>query len=72
MLTFFALRGGRVIVYRIKYDEGADVLTIIAAEEGALPRRGAGRHRRAPRQGGRPLLIEVLRASEVVPPSSKP
>jgi uncharacterized protein YuzE len=56
------------MVYRIKYDEEADVLTIIAAEEGELSHaEELGNIVVHLDREGRPLLIEVLRASEVVP-----
>ena len=54
--------------YRIKYDEEADVLAIIAAEEGELSHaEELGNIVVHLDREGRPLLIEVLRASEVVP-----
>jgi uncharacterized protein YuzE len=56
------------MVYRIKYDEEADVLTIIVAEEGELSHaEELGNIVVHLDREGRPLLIEVLRASEVVP-----
>jgi uncharacterized protein YuzE len=56
------------MVYRIKYDEEADVLTIIAAEEGELSHaEELGDIVVHLDREGRPLLMEVLRASEVIP-----
>jgi uncharacterized protein YuzE len=56
------------MVYRIKYDEEADVLTIIAAEEGELSHaEELGDIVVHLDKEGKPLLIEVLRASEVIP-----
>jgi uncharacterized protein YuzE len=56
------------MVYRIKYDEEADVLTIIVAEEGELSHaEELGNIVVHLDKEGRPLLIEVLKASEVVP-----
>ena len=56
------------MVYRIKYDEEADVLTIIVAEEGELSHaEELGNIVVHLDREGRPLLIEVLKASEVIP-----
>jgi uncharacterized protein YuzE len=56
------------MVYRIKYDEEADVLTIIVAEEGELSHaEELGDIVVHLDKEGKPLLIEVLKASEVIP-----
>jgi uncharacterized protein YuzE len=56
------------MVYRIKYDEEADVLTIIVAEEGELSHaEELGNIVVHLDKEGRPLLIEVLKASEMIP-----
>jgi uncharacterized protein YuzE len=56
------------MVYRIKYDEEADVLTIIVAEEGELSHaEELGDIVVHLDKEGKPLLIEVLRASGVIP-----
>jgi uncharacterized protein YuzE len=56
------------MAYKIKYDEEADVLTIVLAEEGRLS------HAEEIDdfvvhfdEDGRLLLVEVLRASKVIP-----
>jgi uncharacterized protein YuzE len=56
------------MAYKIKYDEGTDVLAIVVAEEGRLSHaEEAGDFVVHLDEDGRPLLVEVLRASEVVP-----
>ena len=56
------------MVYKIKYDEEADVLTIVIAEEGKLSyAEEVGDLILHFDDNGRPLLIEVLRASRLVP-----
>jgi uncharacterized protein YuzE len=56
------------MAYKIKYDEEADVLTIVLAEEGRLS------HAEEIDdfvvhfdEDGRLLLVEVLRASKIIP-----
>jgi len=56
------------MAYKIKYDDEADVLTIVLAEEGRLSHaEEVGDLIVHFDEGGRPLLIEVLRASKVIP-----
>jgi len=56
------------MAYKIKYDEESDVLTVVVAEKGKLSH--------AEEMGdivvhfdedGRPLFMEILRASKIVP-----
>jgi uncharacterized protein YuzE len=56
------------MVYKIKYDEEADVLTIIIAEEGKLSHaEEVGDLIVHFDEDNKPLLIEILRASKIVP-----
>ena len=56
------------MVYKIKYDEEADVLMIIVAEEGKLSHaEEAGDLIVHFDENDKPLFIEVLRASRIVP-----
>jgi len=56
------------MAYKIKYDDEADVLTIVLAEEGRLSHAEEVGDLIVHFDGdGRPLLIEVLRASKVIP-----
>jgi uncharacterized protein YuzE len=56
------------MAYKIKYDEEADVLTIVVAEEGKLSHaEEVGDFVVHFDENGRPLLVGVLRASKVVP-----
>jgi len=56
------------MAYKVKYDEESDVLTVVVAEKGKLSH--------AEEMGdivvhfdedGRPLFMEILRASKIVP-----
>jgi uncharacterized protein YuzE len=54
--------------YKIKYDDDADVLTIIVKEEGKLSNtQGAGDIILHLGTRGEPLFLEILRASKLVP-----
>jgi uncharacterized protein YuzE len=56
------------MVYKIKYDEEADVLMIIVAEEGKLSHtEEAGDLIVHFDENDKPLFIEVLKASRIVP-----
>jgi uncharacterized protein YuzE len=56
------------MVYKIKYDEEADVLTIVVAEEGKLSHaEEVGDLIVHFDEDGGPLFVEVLRASRIVP-----
>jgi len=56
------------MVYKIKYDEEADVLMIIVAEEGKLSHaEEVGDLIVHFDENDKPLFIEVLRASRIVP-----
>jgi uncharacterized protein YuzE len=56
------------MAYKIKYDEEADVLTIIIAEEGKLSHaEEVGDLIVHFDEDNKPLLIEILRASKIVP-----
>jgi len=56
------------MAYKIKYDEEADVLTIIIAEEGKLSHaEEVGDLIVHFDENNKPLLIEILRASKIVP-----
>ncbi len=55
------------MAYKIKYDEEADVLTIIVAEEGKLSHaEEVGDLIVHFDEDNKPLFIEVLRASKIV------
>jgi uncharacterized protein YuzE len=56
------------MVYKIKYDEEADVLMIIVAEEGKLSHaEEVGDLIVHFDENDKPLFIEVLKASKIVP-----
>jgi uncharacterized protein YuzE len=56
------------MVYKIKYDEEADVLTVVVAEEGKLSyAEEVGDLIVHFDEDNKPLFIEVLRASRIVP-----
>jgi uncharacterized protein YuzE len=56
------------MVYKIKYDEEADVLVIIVAEGGKLSHaREVGDLIVHFDEDNKPLFVEVLRASKIVP-----
>jgi uncharacterized protein YuzE len=56
------------MVYKIKYDEEADVLTVVVAEEGKLSHaEEVGDLIVHFDENDKPLFIEVLRASEMIP-----
>jgi uncharacterized protein YuzE len=56
------------MVYKIKYDEEADVLTVVVAEEGKLSHaEEVGDLIVHFDENYKPLFIEVLRASKMIP-----
>jgi uncharacterized protein YuzE len=56
------------MVYKIKYDEEADVLTVVVAEEGKLSHaEEVGDLIVHFDENGKLLFIEVLRASKMIP-----
>jgi len=56
------------MVYKIKYDGGADVLTVILREEGELSHaEEVGDIIVHFDEDGKPLFMEILRASKIVP-----
>jgi uncharacterized protein YuzE len=56
------------MTYKIKYDEEADVLTVVVAEEGKLSyAEEVGDLIVHFDEDDKPLFIEVLRASRIVP-----
>ena len=56
------------MVYKIKYDEEADVLTVVVAEEGKLSHaEEVGDLIVHFDEDNKPLFIEVLRASRIIP-----
>jgi uncharacterized protein YuzE len=56
------------MVYKIKYDEEADVLMVVVAEEGKLSyAEEVGDLIVHFDEDNKPLFIEVLRASRIVP-----
>jgi uncharacterized protein YuzE len=67
VITFYLVRRD-IMAYKIKYDEEADVLTIIIAEEGKLSHaEEVGDLIVHFDEDNKPLLIEILRASKIVP-----
>jgi len=56
------------MVYKIKYDDEADVLTLVIAEKGKLSHaEEAGDLVVHLDKRGKPLFVEILRASKIVP-----
>jgi len=56
------------MAYKIRYDEEADVLTVVLKEKGKLSHaEEAGDVVVHFDQNGKPLFIEILRASKIVP-----
>jgi uncharacterized protein YuzE len=56
------------MAYKIKYDEEADVLTVVVAEEGKLSHaEEVGDLIVHFDEDNKPLFVEVLRASRIVP-----
>jgi len=61
-------RGGSGTAYKIKYDDEADVLTVIVAERGKLSHaEEVGDLVVHFDEEGKPLFVEILRASKIVP-----
>jgi uncharacterized protein YuzE len=56
------------MAYKIKYDEDADILTVIVAEKGKLSHaEEVGDIVVHLDENGKPLFMEILRASKIVP-----
>jgi len=56
------------MVYKIKYDEEADVLTVVVAEKGRLSHaEEVGDVVVHFDEDGKPLFMEILKASKIVP-----
>jgi len=64
----FILLGVSVMAYKIKYDADADVLTVILREKGELSHaEEVGDIVVHFDEDGKPLFMEILRASKIVP-----
>ena len=56
------------MAYKIKYDDEADVLTLVIADQGKLSHaEEMGDVVVHFDEGGKPLFMEILRASKIVP-----
>ena len=56
------------MAYKVKYDEEADVLTVIVAEEGKLSfAEEVGDIIVHFDEDGKPLFMEILKASKIIP-----
>jgi uncharacterized protein YuzE len=56
------------MAYKIKYDEEADVLTVVVAEKGKLSHaEEVGDIIVHFDENGKPLFMEILKASKIVP-----
>jgi uncharacterized protein YuzE len=56
------------MAYKIKYDEEADILTVVVAEEGKLSyAEEVGDIVVHFDENGKPLFMEILKASKIVP-----
>ena len=56
------------MAYKIKYDEEADILTIVVADKGKLSyAEEVGDIIVHFDENGKPLLMEILKASKIVP-----
>jgi uncharacterized protein YuzE len=56
------------MAYKIKYDEEADILTVVVAEEGKLSHaEELGDIIVHFDETGKPLFLEILKASKIVP-----
>lgn len=56
------------MAYKIKYDAGADVLTVVVAEEGKLSYvEEVGDIVVHFYEKGQPLFMEILKASKIIP-----
>jgi len=56
------------MAYKIRYDEGADVLSVIIAEKGKLSHaEEVGDIIVHFDENGKPLFMEILKASKIVP-----
>jgi len=64
----FILLGVSVMAYKIKYDEEADILTVILREKGKLSHaEDVGDIIVHFDEDGKPLFMEILKASKIVP-----
>ncbi len=64
----FILLGVSVMAYKIKYDEDADVLTVLLKEKGKLSHaEEVGDIIVHFDENGKPLFMEILKASKIVP-----
>ena len=56
------------MAYKIRYDDDSDVLTVVVAEEGKLSyAEEVGNIIVHFDENGRPLFMEILKASKIVP-----
>jgi uncharacterized protein YuzE len=56
------------MTYKIKYDDGADVLTVVLKEKGKLSHaEEVGDMILHVDENGEPLFLEILKASKIVP-----
>jgi len=56
------------MVYKVKYDEEADVLTVVVAEKGKLSyAEEVGDIVVHVDENGKPLFMEILKASKIIP-----
>ena len=56
------------MTYKIKYDDGADVLTVVLKEKGKLSHaEEVGDMNLHVDENGEPLFLEILKASKIVP-----
>lgn len=68
MSSPFILLGVSAMAYKIKYDEDADVLTVILREKGKLSHaEDIGDIVVHFDEDGKPLFMEILKASKIVP-----
>ena len=68
MSSPFILLGVSVMAYKIKYDEEADILTVILREKGKLSHaEEVGDIIVHFDEDGKPLFMEILKASKIVP-----
>lgn len=68
MSSPFILLGVSAMAYKIKYDEDADVLTVILREKGKLSHaEDVGDIVVHFDEDGKPLFMEILKASKIVP-----
>lgn len=56
------------MVYKVRYDEDADVLTVVVAEKGKLSyAEEVGDIVVHVDESGKPLFMEILKASKIIP-----